>query len=188
LLICIWRVFAAYLFAACERLPTTFRWCVGNNAGLALQVVQRLRLVHDVGEYCVDVRRGSVPSRPSHRRRIQRQPAVQGLLLHRLGWAAMQLVGNSGPATGELVLANMHRVVAHQTEWVANVYADDDIELMFQWHPYWILKVRLSEKSEWDFWPSKWQDQTGFTLRSSSKNSNDAAIRPLKTVNISAFV
>ena len=34
--------------------------------------------------------------------------------------------------------------------------------------PYWILKARLSEKSEseWDFCPSEWQNLTGVTCRS----------------------
>ena len=32
--------------------------------------------------------------------------------------------------------------------------------------PYWIPKARLSEKSEWDFCPSEWENLTGVTCRS----------------------
>ena len=60
---------------------------VCSCSGLDVQDIQRSWLVHDNGNRRVDVRRGTVLTRPCHHRRVQRQPAVQGLLFHRLGWA-----------------------------------------------------------------------------------------------------
>ena len=57
------------------------------STGLAVQGIQRAQLVHDARQHRVDVHRGTVPARPRHYRRLQRQPAVQGLLLRRLGSA-----------------------------------------------------------------------------------------------------
>jgi len=56
-------------------------------AGLDVQDIQRSWLVHDNGNHSVDVRRGTVLARTRHHRCVQCQPAVQGLLFHRLGWA-----------------------------------------------------------------------------------------------------
>lgn len=61
------------------------RLLTGGCTGLAVQNVRGVRLVHGDGEHRVDVRRGSVLTRPSYDRRIQRQSTVQGLLLHRVG-------------------------------------------------------------------------------------------------------
>ena len=50
-----------------------------------MQDVQRAQLVHNAGEHRVDVHRRTVLTRSCDGRRLQRQPAVQDLLLRRLG-------------------------------------------------------------------------------------------------------